>query len=151
MFLKSSSFKFIALLFTLCFALSTLLPVFIPNQEAEAVVGEGAILRILDWIVARQFPDKKPTCIKCEDEMENKGDHFCKSCDTCKQHYWTCSNTDNLSEPNRAEDHAEVTCSICKEKYKKCAKTEAGKSVGTALHGKGKCDSNDDGNCDDGS
>ena len=144
MYLKSNSIKFTGLLFTLCFTLSILLPVVNPNQQAEAMTGEAVLLKILEWYGAKKLPDQNPTCIKCEEEMENKGDHFCKSCDTCKKHYWTCSNTDNLSEPHRSEDHEEITCSICEKKYMECAKTENGESVGTALHGEGKCDGNND-------
>ncbi len=45
--------------------------------------------------------------------MEDKGDHFEKSCVECKEHYWTCKDTDDLREGESAKDHKEVACTFC--------------------------------------
>ncbi len=132
--LKPTNNLLIFLLFVLLSVQGTF-PVFYRILFILGSVGAAADT-VLSWWY---FRHKKVLCVGCGDQVESNGDHFQKSCSVCKEHYWTCDDTDNLSEPNRAKDHEEVTCSICKEKYKKCAKTEAGESVGTALHGEGKC------------
>jgi len=100
---------------------------------------------VLTWWYHRP---RKIFCIKCEEEIGSKDDHFVKKCTGCYKRYWTCRNTENLSEGERARDHKKVTCSICQKKYYKCAKVETSELVGDALHGEGKCQPPDDGNID---
>ena len=125
------------LIFFLCVLLSlqSTFPVFYRILFVLGSVGACADILFSWWY----FRHKKLFCIGCGDQVESKGDHFEKNCSVCQQHYWTCDNTDDLSEPNRSQDHEEITCSICKKIYRVCEKTDTGESVGTALHGEGKC------------